>query len=210
MDWWRQQVTKTNIAVAQAVDALKNQVRKLLSKKKPITLDAHAKTNKQKNPDLNITGVYLSAWEKQNQVYPTGTHRWFKEKMAVFLFKNLNYCTIPFGIWSDYWHFTTKQNSEVVSFCLWFSVRKNETYIPKIPWRFMEEIRTLHCIIELLSKPPHHKHRNPYRICTQLKATYQQRTLHRCIYILQQILFNCQLCMGTSTRSYRIACRMRA
>lgn len=111
MDWWRQQVTKTNIAVAQAVDALKNQVRELLSKKKPITLDAHAKTNKQKNPDLNITGVYLSAWEKQNQVYPTGTHRWFKEKMAVFLFKNLNYCTIPFGIWSDYWHFTTKQNS---------------------------------------------------------------------------------------------------
>lgn len=94
----------------------------------------------KKKPDLNITGVYLSAWEKQNQVYPTGTHRWFKEKMAGFLFKNLNYCTIPFGTWSDYWHFITKQNSEVVSFCLWFSVRKNLTS-PKYPedlWKVLE------------------------------------------------------------------------
>lgn len=48
IECWRQGARKANITVPQAVDAPKDQVRELLSKKNPITLDAYAKTNKQK------------------------------------------------------------------------------------------------------------------------------------------------------------------
>jgi len=100
--------------------------------------------NKQKTQTWVSQESYLSAWEKHRTEYiQLGLTRDSKKKMSVFFFKKLNYYTISLGTQWDYWHFITKQNSDIVSFCLWFSVRKKEAHFSKILWRFMEAVKSL-------------------------------------------------------------------